>query len=207
MHIKAMVVFQGGSNLPEDRFVNTFHFDSTAATLQLGADLIHVPLDAFWNNPAGDNLGKAMPPFVQRVVDVRYYDMGELEPRVPYQKAMTLGAPIAALALPEEVAVCATFHGDPPITPSRRGRVYLGPLSNYAQDSGTATTPIRVIGAYRQLACDAMKQLADAAVGWSVYSPKNLTLTPVTGGYCDNSFDTVRKRGMKTSARTEWIAA
>jgi hypothetical protein len=207
MHIKAMVIFQGGTNVPEDRFVNTFHFDSTATTLQLGADLIHVPLTAWWNGPVGDNLGKAMPAFVSRTVDVRYYDMGQAEPRVPYQKAITLGTPIAAMALPEEVAVCATFHGVPPITPSRRGRVFLGPLSAYASDSGTATTPIRVIGAYRTLACNAMKQLADANVGWSVYSPKNLTLTEVTGGYCDNAFDTIRKRGMKTSARTTWVGA
>lgn len=205
MHVKVMVIFQGGTNLPEDRFVNTLHFDSPASTLPLAMADIGPEINLFWNTPgAGDNLGKAMPVFVSRTVVTKAYDMGTLAPRVPLESTFTIGTPIVATALPEEVAVVASFHGDPPVTGRRRGRIYLGPLSAYAQTSSSATEPVRVIAAYSALVVARMEDLATAAIGWSVYSPTTSQLIPVTAGFCDNAFDTQRRRGPESSSRVLW---
>lgn len=204
-HIKAMVVFQGATNIPEDRFINTFHFLSAEASLAAAASDIHPVLQAFYNGPAGtgSQLGSLMPAFVQRTASIRYYDMATAEPRVPDIRTFTIPAPLAGAPLPEECAVVCSFHGVPPVTPRKRGRVYLGPFTTNTGVTGT-NLPFTVTPFVQGLVTERSEFLASSEVGWVVYSPTDDAFTPVRGGFCDNAFDTMRKRGPKATARSTW---
>lgn len=209
MHVKAQVTFQGATNVPRDRFINTFHFDSAEASLTAAAIDIGPSLGTFYGTvayPQADGMFKYLSQFILRPFKIRYYDMAQAEPRVPYEQSYTLTAhPAGAVNdLPEEVAVCLSFHGDPPVTPRRRGRIYLGPLNGACFFDASTTTPARVSPTLRTDACNRMLGLATSDVGWSVWSPTSSTLVPVTAGWVDDAMDTQRRRGPDPSARTVW---
>lgn len=208
MHVKAMVILQGGSLLPEDRYVNNLHFDSPEASLDLAAAIIIGPVRAFYETiPAGRAaaVGAGISPYVQRAYEVRFYNMADPEPRVPVIATGTLPAvPSGAEGLPEEVAVVHAFHGAPPVTGRRRGRNYLGPLNSSAFDGATTSAPTRVDAGFRGNVAAAALALAGAEVGWAVYSGVANTLTPVVAGWVDNEFDTQRRRGAESNLRSTW---
>lgn len=208
MHVKAQVVFQGGSLLPEDRYVNTLHFDSAEVALDLAAAIIHGPLSEFYTAPGtgrANTVGSLLSPYVQRAFTVRYYDMADPEPRVPIVATATLAAaPSGAEGLPEEVSIVHAFHGAPPVTARRRGRNYLGPLNVSAFDGGTTSTPARVDSGARSDIAASAADLAAAEVGWCVYSGVSGLLVPVVAGWIDNELDTQRRRGAESSSRTVW---
>jgi hypothetical protein len=200
---------QGGTNIPEDRFVNTLHFNlaGVGSTAAAAAALID-PISDFYLEPtSGDPIGKLISIFVKREVEVRFYDMAQVMPRVPVIETFTMPTSGGGVPPPEECAIVASFHGAPPVTPRRRGRIYIGPLGAGALSSVTATTPQQVIAAVRTQICSSMSALAAANVGWSVYSPTADDLIPVVGGWCDNAFDTQRRRGMKATTRTTWSSS
>lgn len=209
MHVKAQVTFQGATNVPKDRFINTFHFDSTEGSLTAAATAIGPQLGTFYGSVAYPNptgMGAYLSQFVLRPFKIRYYDMAQAEPRVPYEQSFSLGTYPAGATfdLPEEVAACLSFHGAPPITARRRGRIFLGPLNGFILNDATTTLPARVDSSFRTGACTAMLALANADLGWSVYSQTTDTLVPVTGGWADDAFDTQRRRGPAPSARSTW---
>jgi hypothetical protein len=208
--IRAAVTFQGGTNLPEDRFVNTFWFNhADYVSADYAANVVAPVLDnLYMTTYAGNTIGSYLSPFVSRAAQIRFYNMADAEPRQPQVRLFTLPASIASGsgALPEECAICCTFHGDPPITPSRRGRVYIGPLSSFAFGIASTTVPTRVDANFRASAVLAFKALADANVGWVVHSPKHGTNTIVRAGYIDNAADIQRRRGPENTARTVWSA-
>lgn len=209
MHVKAMVVFQGASGLPEDRFINNLHFDVTSADLPSSVAVIHTDLVDFYNVvPTGGtkSIGSMISGYVNRPFTIRYYDMADPLPRVPHLESATLVAVDSGSTggLPEEVAIVCSFHAGPPITPRRRGRIYIGPLNTTAIDLGDTGSPARIDTARRNVMCGAMKDLAESDAGWCVYSPTADTLEPVLGGWCDDAPDTQRRRGVKESTRATW---
>lgn len=212
--IRAQVVFKGASNLPEDRFVNTFHFDGTPGGSYL---TISGNLAEFYNGattfPPG-NLAQYMSEWILRSqAEIRCYDMSQAEPRVPWVMPWVLGARTESSFvsdLPEEVAVCCSFTGSPPITASRRGRIYLGPLNTLAISQASTTNPGRVDGQMIAALVERSEKLredqADASAPWVIWSPTTSTMVPVVSGWVDNAIDTQRRRGPKASARTSWTS-
>jgi hypothetical protein len=204
--VRAQVTFQGGSGLPEDRFINTFHFfDATWPDLATAAAAIHPALTDFYETAYPTvAIGGIMSPYAARAYEIRYYDLGAPTPRVPVILTSTLPAVIASPALPEEVAIVASFHGLPPVTGSTRGRVYLGPLNSAAVTPGTTTTPTRVNAGVAQAVADAMEALSAALVGWIVLSSTYGLQTDVLGGFVNNDLDTQRRRGPDADSRIIW---
>lgn len=206
--IRVQAVFQGGSGLPEDRFVNTFHFAS--ATNQPYAEnalACRNAVEGFFVSPHGGEaaIGAHLSPYVGRAFTVTSYNLldapGE---RLPTTQAATLPASTAD-GLPEEVAICLTLRGAPPVTPRRRGRIYIGPLcdNNGIIVYANTTTPARPkmtssasITAALGASFTYLKNVVTADTAWCIRSTTPTeNFVPIVDGYVDNAFDTQRRRG------------
>jgi len=209
-HGMIQFALQGDSGLPEDVFINTFHFaaaDVTAVAEDAAADLLK-----FYNDDGGeahkvsDYLGSAL----NGDWSAKVYDMGDPEPRVPVYTTDGSGIDVSSSALPSECSVCLSFEalpasGEPQAR--RRGRVFIGPLS---EDASTGVTVARPAQAFIDTLCEAAGRLiSDWALHdmtWSVYSRVDDALVSVAQGWVDNAFDTQRRRGERATARTTWEA-
>lgn len=197
--VRAMFVGQGGTMLPEDRFVNTFHFVTPAGDSATNQDLVADALKVFYGS-----VGGYLQEYVQRAAEIRTYDMADAEPREPTIWPFTLPARIQAGGLPEECCVCLSYHGDPPVTPRRRGRIYIGPLIPGVVENATTTVPPQIGSTFRTVLAAAGLTLSEAGVGWSIYSTVTSTFIPITGGWVDNATDIQRRRGSQATTRTVW---
>lgn len=209
MHVRAQVILQGASGLPEDRFVNVWHFNNAAATLPLAAADIGPALEDFYGTTtmvaAGQSLFPFFSQFVLRPFEIRFYNMADAPIRVPYTVNLIGNAYSSTSGVkdfPEEVAVCMTYHGGLPVTPRTRGRFYLGPLNSDAATDASTALPCRVAPAFRTALATWAGRVVDADVGWSVWSPTASQLTVVQAGFIDDAFDTQRRRGPAPSTRT-----
>src|SRR5688500_14944505 len=151
--VRAQVVLQGATNIPEDRFVNVFHFDSPAVDLEMAGFDLAGPLHQFYGDQAatipGDGVGRILSEFVVRPYEIRWYNLDEPEgSRVPEITPGLLPAYTSSTNgdLPEEMAVCLSLEGPPPVTPRKRGRLYFGPLKAETRVDATTTVPTRVNG-------------------------------------------------------------
>jgi hypothetical protein len=124
----------------------------------------------------------------------------------------------AAENYPAEVALCLSYQSSeaPGVDiRSRRGRIYIGPLTTAAGSSGGAGGATRPnVGVTNCLldAAQALKtQMAAAGGTWSVFSPKHLALGDVSYSYSitsvsvDDAFDTQRRRGAAPTAKTPLV--
>lgn len=212
---RAMTVFQGASLLPEDRFVNTFHFDTSAPedfdVLKL--EIVTLMADFWATQHNGSALRDFISPYVVSIA-IQVYDM-ELPPhaREPHVDTLSVsGTAQSVPGLPEEVSVCVTLEGAAPVTPRRRGRFYLGPLNSSTNVlvPGSTTDPARpnITGAQSVgfVAAAACTQLATQVdVPWCIRSTRPAeNYVRIVGGYVDNAFDTQRRRGPDSSDRLVW---
>lgn len=215
--IRAMFVGQGPSGLPEDQVVNTFHF-TTALGRAEGHTAIVGVLQDFYNGEAGQfhSISEWLGAWISRTAEIRTYDLADLRPREPMLSVLDLNASATGTSMPEEVAVCLSYSAAAPITPRRRGRIYVGPLSSLAVIAGSPTTNSRPDPAVLTDLGLAATRLADNAAGvsWVVLHraqeatedhPASAESTSlIVQGYVDNALDTQRRRGPKTTARTPW---
>jgi hypothetical protein len=225
--MRAMCIFQGKSGLPEDRFVNVFHFDTLVATKAFAEDWIADHLVSFYaGDPDGAgtalSVGSYFSPYVDRAAnkaEIRVYDLADPQPRVPYIRNFTLPAPAASSTsgLPEEVAACLSFKAAPPVTPRKRGRIYFGPLVSGVTVMPTGLVGTRLDAAIRtSLTSAAVTHLCQTVSGdprWSIYSdpgphpdtpdePRAAGLYHVVSVWADDAFDVQRRRGPVASVRT-----
>lgn len=214
--MRAQAVFQGATNLPEDRFVNTFHAewiapytDYATAAVQWAVAVEHFYVTAGSN---GRSIGQLMSPFISKL-DILVYDMSLPEgEREPYTLESTYTPTSGTNTMPEECAVCLTLHGAPPITPRRRGRLFLGPFKHDSDviDNANASLPTRVNLEGGQAIGDTIKAAAVAlrdyeGFNWAIRSvTPSENYIPITGGWIDNAFDTQRRRGPDPTARLLW---
>lgn len=212
MFVRCMVVFQGGTGVPEDRFVNTLHFQHPSSDLQVAANELGPFVEDFYK---ADNstlsISGYLSEFINRAAEMRFYDMADSLPRVPVVRAWTLNPVGLTGNLPEEVSVVLSLRGAPPITPRRRGRLYIGPLVSGAATTGGALLPTRVATTFSTDLCVAANTLRTGveslsiAAFWAIRS-----ITPVVnyvrveGGWVDNALDTQRRRGPDATSRVQW---
>lgn len=212
--VRVMFVGQGASLLPEDRVVNVFHFhDPTLLPPDPAITTCLANVLDFYNTPTagGTPLGSWLSPWVQRPAKLIGYNMLEAKPRIPHELEFTLPAAVGA-GMPEEIAVCLSITGAPPITARRRGRIYFGPITDAgtAVDMGTVSAPSRPSQGSNadllQSLVNAGKRLMDNSTAegmpWAIRSTvpaENYVI--VTGGYVDNAFDTQRRRGPDPTGR------
>lgn len=214
--IRAQAVFQGATNLPEDRFVNTFHSEWSGAFTDYDTARIDwaVAVETFYlvAGSNGRSVAQLMSPFISSMQIITYnMDLPEGE-REPSVLNSTWVDPGGTNTFPEEVAVCLTLHGEPPITPRRRGRLFIGPLmaDTDVRTNASNTMPNRVnIGAGQSigstLAFAAARLRDHANQNWCIRSTvPTENYVPIAGGWIDNAFDTQRRRGPDPTARLVW---
>lgn len=207
---RVQAVFQGRTLLPEDRFINTFHFSVIGPGTPEWRAACAEGVEAFYNQTLNAvTMAEFLSPFIRRQWETRSYDLdlpeGEREPTI---QPWTLAAG-PTVGYPEEVAICVTLEGAPPVTPRRRGRIYIGPLANIPSvyDHENNALPVRpdFVGAAsvgQQLVSRAFALAADDTLGWSIRSiTPSENFVRIEGGYVDNAFDTQRRRGPDPSAR------
>lgn len=122
---------------------------------------------------------------------------------------------------PREIAICLSYHSDlegvaesipaGPVGPAGddrpasryRGRIYVGPFILDAVDVATGRPKATVMESIREMGLYMLTAPAIASlnIGWSVYSRVNVGVSPVTGGWVDNEFDTQRRRGLERTTR------
>lgn len=223
-HIRVQGVMVGLSGLPEDRFINTFHFRTKDNTPPSAAQLAEAS-DAvvkFYNlpGPVGNALGTYYSPIISRVAGkcfTRAYDLGQLEPRTPTDAPFTLQNPTVSTPLPNEVAVCLSYYGDSNVA-SQRGRLYAGPLTTQAL--ATESSAPDVADVFRTALLSASQVLATACttIDWVILQPALPARQAKDGGslpsrvnqsvliknaWVDDEFDTQRRRGLKARSRLE----
>lgn len=225
--IRAMVVFKGRTNLPEDQFVNTLYVDSgatayAAACVALAGNgtnsLGLIPQIWNLNTPQStEQLSKYMSRFLSRSAEVRFYNMADAKPRVPVIVPWTMNASLADTEdLPEEVACCVSFKGSAPMTARRRGRIYLGPLNAFAIRGDTGldggVSPSRPKLSFMNTAAGAFNDFRTGCelaggMSWEIASQTpSLNYVKVMSGHVDDAWDTQRRRGVDPTSRVRFPA-
>lgn len=201
------------------RWSNTFFFKDDGATpmsFPAAADAVKVLLDKFY--------GDAQPPgtvplagWLAAHVDIatsvyKVYNLNVPAPRTPEVRAfksMTVNTGRA----PNEVAGVISYRsgaggsGGGTLDKTKRGRLFIGPLSSTCWEANTTLDDVQMITSFRDSLLGAADMLRDQATNdltWVQYSRKTDTLGNVTGGFVDRSFDTVRKRGVRSQLRSVW---
>lgn len=212
--IRAQVVIPYASNTPEDVITNTMYFASDGIPLAAAGDLIAPLIQQFYlgvytTGGLAIYINKASP-------FIKFYDMSQPEPRLPYRKNMPLATLTSTVTqIPTEVSACLSFHGEPTsgIPMSRmRGRIYLGGLTTAHIDQATTSAQYpRFTSAFRDAITESAEDLREgaqlASCTWVVYSrtsPALEAVFPIVGGWVDDTPDTQRRRGVKTTVRTLW---
>jgi hypothetical protein len=219
MTFRAQVTFQGRSGIAEDQFVNTFYVDSVSNDGPSVATTLGPIFANMYNQGSGSaSIASALSNFIDRSTGaslVKFYNMSEAKPRTPYVFAFTLDPATPGTGdLPEEVAVCGSFHGAPPRSARRRGRTYFGPFNDTALGNDPDPAgfgPSRPNDLLRQAIAVSQKGLLDSidaipGFDWVVYSPTGGTTTKVVGGWIDDAWDTQRRRGVDPAQRIIWEA-
>lgn len=191
------------SNVLADSSVNTFHFDDSGGTGD-PAD-IAANLATFYNQIRGLYSSDV----AQNDHVLKVYDLDDPQPRVPVvEDTFDFSTAPTGSPLPHQVSICASFQGtriSGVAQASRRGRVYIGPLS-----TSMVTTGGRVLtGAITDLNT-AMENLQSDSIAdnlpWGVWSRVLGELATVNNGWVDNSFDIQRRRQRQPVTRTTWTA-
>lgn len=200
------------SLLPEDESINTWHF-VTPGDVAAAATAITDNLAAFYSAIQAQlsqvNTGS---------ITYDFYDLEDPTPRVPVASTGSSFTP-GGSAFPSECAITLSFQGvvvSGQNQARRRGRVFLGPLS---QASGIVVGgDLFISPGVRTTICAAADALASdttlPGLVWAVFSPTTAGAPPwsapvlseafvtITNGWVDNAYDTIRSRGSEANART-----
>lgn len=224
LHVVA--VFEHMTGVSEDRVMNTWAFQTpTTAPVAGEMDDVAAALEEFYNDviaATSHTVAHYIGEQLSRSADdasFEFYDVGAFMSGAPHGSPIridtwTLGATNpGADGIPSELAVCLSYHGNLTGIPEesgltrprarRRGRVYIGPLSQIALESEAGTGRSRVATQCRDTIAAAGGRLADHTdVQWNVWSRSDSAFTSVTGGFVDDAFDVQRRRGEDAVARS-----
>ena len=204
---RVIATFPYFSGVPEDASTNTFYFSGVATPDAAARLVIKQRLDTFYGA-----IDTYMSPVIQgSLVNYKFYNQEDPIPRVPVETFLGTGFIPGSSGLPEEVAVCLSYAASPTSGASaarRRGRLYLGPLSQTAYFSGSSSAFSAISSTMRTVVANAAVGLAGSGEvhRWCVYSPTDGIARNIVSGWVDNSFDTQRRRGRLATARTTWVA-
>jgi len=189
------------SNVSADSAVNTLHFAETnvpAALTGIEAAMrfLYDDLQPIYSSDVAQD-GHVL----------KIYNLDDPQPRAPVvETTYNFSAAPTIAPMPHQVAICMSFQGDRASgqsQASRRGRIYLGPI-----DTNRATSGGRIVEGTINLVNTAAENLrqfgaANSAL-WVVYSPTLDSITTVTNGWCDDTFDIQRRRQRQSTTRNVW---
>jgi len=140
--------------------------------------------------------------------EIKWYDLPGVTPNYPVGTfTFNLASAPGGAELPSEVAICASFQATRvPGFPQarRRGRIYVGPIVASYNVSGRPTSTVLTT------LCTAMEDFKTAIdaiatdTTWAVWSSVDQTAVAVANGWCDDVWDTQRRRGLAQTSRTLW---
>jgi hypothetical protein len=212
--IQVQVIFENDSGIPRDRTINTFHYvTSTPGSAPSSTELDEIQAkltSAYGTAQTGstNSLASLMSAALSGVYSMKFYDLHDPAPRVPIRDTGPLTAlTVGTTALPAEVAICLSYQDLPASgvnQASRRGRLYIGPLASNSVIVSTTGKPstsanaivdtVAAVGAFLKLGT-----ASDCVM--VVYSPKLLQWFDFNNGWCDDEFDTQRRRGYRPTTR------
>lgn len=190
------------SGLGTDVVVNTWHFAGSTISEPNGAALIglltdfYIAVDEYLSN--------------RLTGDIRWkgYRTDDPEPRAPIADLeLTAAFSPSGTPLPEECAMALGMWAAPisgVVQSSRRGRVFLGPLSSNAVvlETGGHRIPVEVRTDVTTAAQNLVEDSAALGHRLCVYSRKLNQTYAVQYVSLDDTLDTIRSRGPEPSART-----
>ena len=202
-HYRAQVVLASTSGVYADYSTNTLYFEGDSL-----ADLpdIATAIKAFYNSL----VTYASPLVAQNGHVIKFYDMGDPEPRAPVLlDNWNLTSAPAGTALPGEVAMCVSYQaaqvsGQPQAR--RRGRFYYGPLDVSALNTDGRPLPAFVTAMKNAAQSLLTAGTTDPTWTWVQYSRTNDGFADVANGWVDNEWDTQRRRGRDYTSRTTFTA-
>lgn len=203
---RVLAIFHHKRGLPEDVFVNSWCFRNDGAIGETAvADNIVPVLDAFYFGAAasGGTLASLMTSGIESA-EYRIYDLGTAPPRIPIIRQPDATTTFSGdPELPGEVAVCLSFVAGRN-QPRSRGRIFLGPLGKGSvslQDDEPVPS-----GLLMATLVDRAENVLNTSenVSWHLVSQADAAAKEVTGGWVDNAFDTMRKRGRRPTSRDSW---
>lgn len=205
--IRCMVVLESATGIPADRATNTYHFETIGLSTSILDNIADLMRDLYAEEPDAPPLDTF---FSDQLCGtqayVLLYDLADPEPRSPVASYEFAIGPVSTPALPPEVALTVSFRGDyvsGEPNARRRGRIYLPWLQTGSSDDGRPSLTLLgdVASAFSEF-----KAAADASanVSWVVYSPTSDEAVPITLGWVDDSWDTQRRRGWRTTYREFW---
>jgi hypothetical protein len=211
--IRTIFTMPGRTGLPEDRYITTWAFRTvdnlvpTAANLADANNLV-AGFYAVMTPPALTTIANYLAPCIDLPnCYASSYKLGDLPPRQPFTTVHNLGAVAQATGLPSEVSICASFFAGINL-PRRRGRVYVGPMTTGIMESNGVDGISRPKPLIQTAITTSMKRLQSDAIAvnlrWCVLSQADANLKDITAGWCDNAFDTQRRRGEDASSRLLW---
>lgn len=196
--IRAMVIQKGTTGLPEDVYVNTWHFVSGAGqgTYEEEAQAAANNLDGFYDQIKG---------FLSSVqvsdVEYRMYNLADPQPREPLIFEASWQPTGSGAEMPTEVATCLSFYKDRNL-PRNRGRLYIGPHPISVSAQGRPSPVFRTALAAAATSLIDIGLAPGSISAWALYSPTDDQGKIVTNGWVDNAFDTQRRRGEAPTERT-----
>jgi len=188
-------------NIAENFLTNTWCFGGTspandAATIENHLATFYT---AWWGHAGLGMAGGS-------VHEVKWYDLPGLKPNYPWRTStLNFGTAPSTDPMPAEVALVLSFQGAKASgfpQRRRRGRIYLGTV---AATKTAAGRPAAAMVTAMAAAAGTFKANVAAISGdtvWAVWSGADNAHVEITNGWIDNSWDTQRRRGLDTTART-----
>lgn len=211
---KAQVIFPMTTALPEDAVTNSFHFDDDLdSTNPNFANLIDIIYDFYANDAPGQTatVSSYFSPAMSSTATVKVYNLSQPKPRWPvYEADFTLSAASSTVHMPAECAVVLSFQAQKTAGVNqawKRNRIYLGPLNGSA-NAGVVGRPSGSFRLNVAAAAAEMLRASTASLSWTwvTYSERMGDHFPVHDGWCDNAWDTQRRRGLAPTERLTWDA-
>ncbi len=187
--LDVQVCLRNINGLPEDVAINTLHFDAGGTDEGL-ADAVFAAYQ-----PLKQILSADYPNMT-----IKVYSPGVNAAGPQFQKDYAF--PGGGNPGPQEVALClsyATVDNPDASTPRRRGRIYVGPLGTNAMG---AKRPDSVIRDYILDFGERLAQVGFASqTTWHMYSKTDNVYTKIESIWCDDAYDTQRRRGLAPTLR------
>jgi hypothetical protein len=210
VRIKATVTIGHSTGLAVNAATNSFHFTVSDAVAPAELDSIVTALTNFYTG----NTSSLGPTSALLSVNMngpsvmRLYRMTDAPPRLPVRTVTLPTLVLGTGSFPHEVAMVLSFRSSTPSgTPlsRRRGRIYMGPLSDSAGLLDRSGGDVRPSSAARTILGAAGTALsAYPSTDWATFSTVDGVMSNVLSGFVDNAYDTQRRRGTKATARTSW---
>lgn len=168
-----------------DRLSNTLYFNVSGSVdppnyQSLATDLCQIYANQSWCGGAK--------------IEVKAYNMADNKPR-PEKAYATLSPAGTWGENAHQVAVALSYYADRNL-PRQRGRIFTGPWTANTKEVSNISRNNLI--AFAQ----SLAGLGGLNVDWSVYSPTNNTNTRISNVWVDNSWDVVRSRKVRGTARS-----